>query len=399
MKILMVLEAEFPPDIRVENEMAVLSEAGHEVHLACSTRKNKLSEERSGKIFIHRKPISTFIYKSSVGCLKFPFYFHFWRKFLFSLVSVEKFDVIHIHDLPLSIIGIGLKEKYGIPLVIDLHENWPALMKNAAHTRTLAGRLLSSNRQWREYEKKVLPLADMVITIIEEARDRVIALGVDPGKITMVSNTVNTETIIVPAVDKDDKYFNLFYGGAVNRHRGLQIVIEAIRILAERNIKVKLHIVGDGSYKSELMSLTENKGVSYLTEFHGHKPFNEMIGILAGADAAIIPHLRNDNNDASSPNKLYQYMYLNKPVISSDCTSLERIITETDAGFIYRHDSPDELAVLLGKLVISGKLLEEKGKNGRKAVLEKYNWKYDSARLLEAYSRLITKINENSGQK
>ncbi len=108
------------------------------------------------------------------------------------MCRLKTFDVIHIHDLPLSIVGIGLKEKYGISLVIDLHENWPALMKNAAHTQTLAGRLLSSNRQWTEYEKKVLPRADMVITIIEEARDRVIGLGVDRGKITMVSNTVNT---------------------------------------------------------------------------------------------------------------------------------------------------------------------------------------------------------------
>ena len=39
MKILMVLEWEFPPDVRVENEMLALTEAGYEVHLACSTRK------------------------------------------------------------------------------------------------------------------------------------------------------------------------------------------------------------------------------------------------------------------------------------------------------------------------------------------------------------------------
>ena len=41
MKILMILESEFPPDVRVENEMLALTEAGHEVHLACSTRKNR----------------------------------------------------------------------------------------------------------------------------------------------------------------------------------------------------------------------------------------------------------------------------------------------------------------------------------------------------------------------
>ena len=67
--------------------------------------------------------------------------------------------------------------------------------------------------------------------------------------------------------------------------------------------------------------------------FWGHKPFNEMLEILAESDAAIIPHIRTENNDASSPNKLYQYMYLNKPIISSDCTSLKRIINETQYRF------------------------------------------------------------------
>lgn len=384
----MVLESEFPPDIRVENEMKALAGAGHEVHIACSTRKNRPVFERLSEIFIHRVPISSFIYKSSVGCLKFPFYFNFWRKFLFSLASAEKFDAVHIHDLPLSTIGIELKKASGILLIIDLHENWPALIKNAAHTRTILGRLLSSNSQWTDYEKKVLPVADKVITIVEEAHDRIKGLGIDPAKITVVSNTVNFETITLDEKERDKNQFNIFYGGAINRHRGLQVVFEAIRQLSERNVKIMLHIVGEGSYRDELVYLSGKMKIDTMVKFYGHKPFSEMLGILAGADAAIIPHLRNDNNDASSPNKLYQYMYLNKPVISSNCTSLERIINETDTGFIYRHDSPEELAALIEKLSTSEKLIEEKGKNGRKAVLEKYNWNVDSGRLIKLYSQL-----------
>jgi glycosyltransferase involved in cell wall biosynthesis len=388
MKILMVLESEFPPDIRVENEIKALAGAGHEVHLACSTRKNRPAFEKSSEIIIHRAPVSSFIYKSSVGCLKFPFYFNFWRKFLFRLASSEKFDIVHIHDLPLSIIGIELKKASGIPLVIDLHENWPALIKNAAHTHTILGRLLSSDRLWVEYERKVLPGADKVIAIVEEARDRIIGLGIAPEKITLVSNTVNIDTITLNEGVRNKDGFNIFYGGAINRHRGLQVVLEAIRQLSERNVNIKLHIVGEGSYKDELVQLSGKMKIEPFVKFYGHKSFSEMLSILAGADAAIIPHLRNDNNDASSPNKLYQYMYMNKPVISSNCTSLERIITETDTGFIYPHNSPEELAALIEKLIVSQNLVEEKGKNGRKAVLEKYNWAVDSGRLIKMYSQL-----------
>jgi glycosyltransferase involved in cell wall biosynthesis len=393
MKILMVLESEFPPDVRVENEMLALTESGHEVHLACTTRKNRSANDVLGKAIIHRKPVTPFIYKSSVGCLKFPFYFNFWRKFIFGLCSEQKFDVIHIHDLPLSIIGVEIKKRFRSLLVIDLHENWPALIKTAPHTQSFLGKMLSSNRQWVEYERKMLPEADKIITIVEEARDRILGLGIDPGKICMVSNTINFENLSITPRKKDSDSFVIFYGGAINKHRGLQVVLEAIKINSEKGINVSLWIVGAGSFKKTLEELSDSLDIRSHIRFFGHKPFNEMLEILAESDVAIIPHIRTENNDASSPNKLYQYMYLNKPIISSDCTSLKRIITETKTGFIYKHDSAEELASLVEKLNNNNSLLTEIQDNGRKAVMEKYNWNIDRQRLLEAYRQLAV-LNE-----
>jgi len=394
MKILMILESEFPPDVRVENEMLALTEAGHNVHLACSSRKNRPEYEQIGSSIIHRKAMSGFIYKSSVGCLRFPFYFNFWRRFVFGLCKKEKFDVIHIHDLPLSIIGVEVRRKFNARLIIDLHENWPALLKTAAHIQTIPGRLLSSNEQWVRYEKEMLPEADKVITIIEEARDRVVALGIDRGKICMVSNTINLKNLEVKSARKDTDTLTLFYGGAINRHRGLQIVLKAIKMCILKKLNVRLWIVGAGSYRNELEKISGVLDINPNVKFLGQKPFQEMLELLAESDAALIPHLRTDNNDASSPNKLYQYMYLNKPVISSDCTSLKRIISETNTGFIYKNDSPEELFLLLEKLCTDRRLLEEIDGNGRKAVLEKYNWNFDKKRLIKAYRELAGDDNQ-----
>jgi len=388
MKILMVLESDFPPDVRVENEMLALTEAGHEVHLACTTRNNQPENDHFGNTIIHRKKISPFIYKSSVGCLKFPFYFNFWRKYISALFEKEKFDVIHIHDLPLSRIGVEIKKKFNARLVIDLHENWPALLKTAAHTQSVPGKLLSSNRQWIEYEKEVLPLADIVITIVEEAMDRIIGLGIDPEKICMVSNTINFKNLSINTKTRNDDSFVIFYGGAINRHRGLQRVLEAIKICEANNHEINLWIVGDGSYRKSLEELSVSLNIEDKVRFYGHKPFNEMLDLLAEADAAIIPHVRTDNNDASSPNKLYQYMYLDKPIIASDCLSLKRIISETKTGFIYQHDSATELAILLERLLKNRALLNELKGNGRRAVMEYYNWNIDKERLIDMYHHL-----------
>lgn len=393
MKILMVLESDFPPDVRVENEVLALTEAGHEVHIACSTRKNRPEKEVFGKAVIHRKPMSAFIYKSSVGCLKFPFYFNFWRKYIFGLFDTEKFDAIHIHDLPLGRIGVEVKHKFNVRLVIDLHENWPALIKTAAHTQTFLGKLLSSNRKWVNYEKKVLPEADMVVTIIEEARERIINLGIAPEKVCMVSNTINYDNLSINPKKRKDDSFVIFYGGAINRHRGLQLVLEAIKICADNNCQISLWIVGDGSYKKSLEELSQTLNIEERVRFFGHKPFKEMLELLAEADAAIIPHIRTDNNDASSPNKLYQYMYLNKPIISSDCTSLKRIISETRTGFIYMNNSSGDLASLIEKLRDDRSLLTAIEGNGKKAVIENYNWNTDKQRLITAYNQLANSGN------
>jgi glycosyltransferase involved in cell wall biosynthesis len=288
----------------------------------------------------------------------------------------------------LSRIGVEVRRKYNVRLIIDLHENWPALLKTAVHLQTIPGRLLSSNDQWVRYEREMLPEADKVITIIEEARDRVAALGIDREKICMVSNTINLENLEIKSSGKDTDYLTLFYGGAINRHRGLQIVLKALKMCILKNLKVRLWIVGAGSYREELEKISGVLDISSNVKFWGQKPFHEMLELLAESDAALIPHLRTDNNDASSPNKLYQYMYLNKPVISSDCTSLKRIISETNTGFIYKNDSPEELFLLLEKLCTDRKLLEKTDGNGRKAVLEKYNWNYDKKRLIKAYSEL-----------
>lgn len=390
----MVLESEFPPDVRVENEILALTEAGHEVHLACSTTKNSSDKELFGKAVIHRKKITPFVYKSSVGCLKFPFYFNFWRKFIFGLCEKEQFDAIHIHDIPLSKIGVDVKRKFRILLIIDLHENWPALIKMAPHTQTFLGKLLSSNKQWLKYEQNMVRKADKVITIIEEARDRIIALGVDPRKVCIVSNTINFENLSVTGKKKEGDPLTIFYGGAINRHRGLQIAMEAIKICIVQKRDIRLWIVGEGSYRRGLEEISESLNIKPNVKFFGHKPFNEMLEILSESDAAIIPHIRTDNNDASSPNKLYQYMYLNKPIISSDCISLQRIINETNTGFIYKNDSAQELASLIEKLDNDRSLLSQIEGNGRKAVIEKYNWNIDKKRLILAYKDL-SEVREN----
>jgi glycosyltransferase involved in cell wall biosynthesis len=382
----MVLDREFPPDIRVENEIDALVSAGHTVHIACYTQKNKPELEKTDKITIHRKPISPFIYKSSVAHLTLPFYGRFWKKFLEEVLSSQPFDAVHVHDLPLVGLGVRLKKAFKVKLVADLHENWPAFLDISKHSTTFTGRIVSPIFLWRRYEKKVLMHADAVVVVVEEARKRLADLGIDKRKIFVVSNTINLNELSPLSPESKHSEIILYYAGGINYHRGLQNVIRAMH--KSGNTSLKFLILGSGSYKDELVSLVEKLSLTSRVIFCGYQPFSKVMEMLSESDYALIPHLKTEHTDSTIPHKLFQYMYLQKPVIASDCLPIKRIIEETGAGVIYPADDINYLSELLNKL---GTLnYSEMAVSGNKAVIEKYNWNVDSEVLLNLYKEFLS---------
>ena len=389
MNILMVLEREFPPDIRVENEAQSLIEAGHQVIVACYTRRKKKDFEYfNDKIKIYRKKISLFIYKSSVGCLKFPFYFNFWRKFLTDLFQKEKFDVIHIHDLPLAKVGYEFKKKYKKPLIMDLHENWPAFLRISSHTNTVLGKLLSSNSQWVNYERNMIKLLDKMIVVVEEAKERLIQAGISHEKIFVVSNTLNLSGFHLPDITSNKDFVTLFYAGGMNRHRGIQIVLSALKKVINKKSNIRLWLLGEGSYKNELIKFVNKLGIQNHVNFFGWRSFNEMIELLAQSDITLIPHHKSDHTDTTIPHKLFQYMYAGKPIIASNCTPIERIIKETNTGLIYSDNNSNHLADCIYSLANNKNKYDDMHQNGKKWVIDKYNWNIDKENLLRLYNNI-----------
>jgi glycosyltransferase involved in cell wall biosynthesis len=392
-KICMVLDREFPPDLRVENEIGTLLSAGYEVHVLCYTRSGKSLQEKNDGLIIHRKPITDFIYKTSVGAMTFPFYFNFWREFLGEVIPSQSFEAIHIHDLPLIKVGIEMKNKFQVPVISDLHENWPAYLRISSHTKSLIGRILSPDRRWTEYERKYLLLADQIIVVVDEAKERLVKLGLEPDRINIVSNTLNLKSFNLNEVSGKNDNIILFYAGGINYHRGLQTVIYALAKIKNKKPGIRFWILGEGSYKSDLEKLSQKLGVAELVNFMGWQPYNKMTEKLMIADFTIIPHLKSDHTDSTIPHKLFQYMYAGKPVIASDCLPIKRIVNETNSGYVYPNNDPQSLANILSGL--DKEKHKVKGENGQKWVKNKYNWENDSRILLDVY-RKIEKKTSNS---
>lgn len=386
MKILMLLERNFPPDIRVEHQIKSLVKAGHDVSIACYDQKGAPNEEQWNGATIYRKPISAFRHKTSVGCLKFPFYFNFWRSFVFKLFEEQKFDAIHIHDLPLAQIGVECKKNFGAKFILDLHENWPALLEISTHVKTLLGKLLSSNSQWEKYEVKIVKAADEVIVVVDESKTRLETLTGRKTGIRVVSNTPSKTDIDLFQQSSNSHHDELilFYGGGVNEHRGLQNIIKAVSNLADLNIN--FWIVGDGSYLDSLKELATQLNIQEKVTFWGWKPLPEMTKLMLKSNILLIPHKKTNHTETTIPHKLFQYMITQKPILATNCSPIERIIKETGSGFIYEHDNLKSLTESILGIYSKWKNNETMEMKGKSFVLDKYNWEVDEKELLKIYN-------------
>lgn len=387
MRILMLLENEFRKDVRVEKEVRTLFNAGNEVLVAAISSSGLPGMEKREDCIILRKPISKFILKSSVGALKVPVYFNFWRRFVADILKKYKVDVIHIHDLPLCRIGTEVRKHYNIKLVIDLHENWPALLGVSAHTNTFFGRILSSEKQWRTYEKAYVREADGVIAVVDEMKERISKSGIPADKIFVLENTPDSGSINELKYERDNKFFTLIYVGGISMHRGLQHVIDGVRLLIPE-LPVRLWIAGDGRYSGTLKDQVKKLNLLNFVEFFGMVTKAESEDLLKKADLGLIPHLRSEQSDNSSPNKLFEYMAVGLPVLASNCISVKRVLDETKAGKTYVFDSPSDFASVVKELYYDREKSKIFAMNGEKAIREKYNWQQSSISLLKLYSGL-----------
>src|SRR5690554_4647413 len=125
LNVLMVLDNPFPPDLRVRKEFTALIEKGHNVTLVCYRAPGQLlTENISGCKVIRSNRVITKKLKGIVDVYNALFFINpVIRRMLEGLK--EDFDVIHVHDLPLSNTCLRFARKRGMKAILDLHENYP----------------------------------------------------------------------------------------------------------------------------------------------------------------------------------------------------------------------------------------------------------------------------------
>jgi glycosyltransferase involved in cell wall biosynthesis len=394
MKVLMLLIGhDFPPDIRVEKESRTLLAAGHQVTVVCENRKNRPSRSRWNDIEIIRLPsLPLWLRRLNTATLFITLHSPLWEREIGRVVQQETPDVLHIHNLPFVGPGLRLAREFDIPLVADLHENYPALLNiRLARKDTLMDRFIFNPQRFARYEKRVLPLCDRIIVVVEEAAERVRRLGVPRENIFVVGNTEDIDATASwtsgEPIDLPSSEMTLLYIGGFGPHRGLETVIKAMPVIIAQIPSARFVIVGDGPDRQSLESLVDELNLNESVHFAGWQPLKRVYSYIQASDVGLVPHVANPHTNATMPHKLFQYMYMKKPVIVSSAKPLKRVVLDTNAGLVFKSNSPESFAsCVLG--LQDQEQRDQMGQNGNHAVKSHYNWRREAQELIRLYQSL-----------
>ena len=399
----MVLDASFPPDIRVEKEALTLINSNlYEVFLLCLKKKNEETISNYKGINIIRINSPAMDQKVKKGILDAFFsinniHYIFYKQLL-KIHKEINFDFIHVHDLPLSKTIRIVAKKINIPYVIDLHENYAEALKVWFKWRTnkiirLKNIVFFNYRKWNKYEKNETNKAQHIIAVVDEMKQRLIEKhGLAENKIKVISNTEyldfhkDSKVISLPANLKDK--FIITYIGGIGPHRGIDTAVEAMVDITANIKNAVLLIIGGGSKEviAKLNSIITLNKLEKNVVIFGKVDSSFVSSYMKSSDINIIPHLSNSHTNNTIPHKIFQILLSKQPLLVSDSTPLKRIINDNDAGFIHEASNPKSFANEVIHIYNNYELAKKKAMNGFNACTKgNLNWDTTGNELLDFY--------------
>jgi glycosyltransferase involved in cell wall biosynthesis len=82
-------------------------------------------------------------------------------------------------------------------------------------------------------------------------------------------------------------------------------------------------------------------------------------------------------------------MALGIPVVASDFPLYQEVVEGNDCGLCVDPLQPESIAEVIGRLVMNPEIARRMGENGRKAVMDKYNWSVEEKKLCAFYEHLL----------
>ena len=367
-KVCIITTVHPPFDTRIfHKEAKTLAQAGYEVVLIAQHERNELVE--GVKIVALPRPRNRFARIFGLT----------WRAFRLALR--ERADVYHFHDPELLPIGVLLKLLTRAKVIYDVHEDVPQQILTKYWIPAPLRYPVAA--VFNVVEKLLARAVDAVVVATEGIAEKFARF-----KPVVVHNYPNLEMLPNPSTRcREGEEKVLVYVGGISKLRGAIEMVQALEYL-NPTWNVRLDLIGRferPELEQELRSLPGYRWVCFL----GWLPWELAWKHAHAAFGGLVLFHPAPNHTNSLPNKLFEYMAAGLPVVASNFPLWKEIVEGNRCGITVDPLDPKAIAQAIEYLLAHPEEARQMGENGRRAVVEQYNWEQEKGKLLKLYEKLL----------
>jgi glycosyltransferase involved in cell wall biosynthesis len=372
-KIIVSVISDLVTDQRVHKVSQTLHEMGYDV-LLVGTKKSKSQPLQSRDYSTKR--ISMLFQKG------FLFYAE-WNIRLFFYLLFKKAPLLLANDLDTLPPNYFVATLKGSIVIYDTHEFFTETAE--LYNRDFVKRI------WIGIEDFFFPRVKYIYTVNNSLadlykqkynKDLKVVRNLPLLQTTAVENAIPASSFSFPA----DKKILLLQGNGINENRGAEEFVLAAKLINNAFILV---IAGNGLIIERLKTMVAANNLQQKVFFTGVLPFQQLQNLtrLAYCGFSLDKPL-NINQQASLPNKLFDYLASDVPVIVSNIKEVAKIVGQYQTGIVIEDVTPEKIAAAVHLLDADGNRYLQFKANTRSAINE-LNWNNEKHIIEDLFKKII----------
>lgn len=368
-KVIVTVSNDLYTDQRVHKVCSFIEDQGYNVLLVGRIKKE--SKEIKRTYSTHRLKL---------WFSKGPLFYAEFNLRLFFYLLARKSSIIVANDLDtLLACYTASKFKLDTQLIYDTHEYFTEVPELVARPKI--------QKIWEGIEGWIFPKLKAIYTVNQsiaqlysEKYKKEVKVVRNISPLFQITDLRSKEELGIPT----DKFIVIIQGAGINVDRGAEEVVEAMKLI-ENTV---LLIVGDGDVVSQLKENVKKLQLDEKVKFFPKMSYYNMMNYTYHADLGLtLDKPTNINYRFSLPNKLFDYIHTNTPVLSTDLIEVKNIIETYNVGTIIKEFTSENLAKIIHEIKDNKQSLENWENNCTKAK-EELNWEKECETLKQFYPKI-----------
>jgi teichuronic acid biosynthesis glycosyltransferase TuaC len=241
------------------------------------------------------------------------------------------FDLIHAHFVfPDGYVAAKLGQRYRVPVIITEQAAWHPWMENYPLVRRKA--------LW------AFEHCAFLVAISQAHRKTIAQYTGESSKLRLIPDSVDGSVFTLPENGFRPANNQVLFVGVIRHVKGVDILVRAMRLLADRGRDLKLVLVGESFYEGyrrdyeQVRQLVREMGLESHMAFAGMQPIGELVRTIQQSALLVLPSRRE-----SLGMVLAEALACGTPVVATRCGGPEDIVNDR-VGVLVPPEDPAALA-------------------------------------------------------